>query len=86
MQHKYKLTSITRVGFEYQDLVAIQTLIDFYREPTKYRWVQVEASDPSFRAVDDVVACLADGRFELTQVKFAVDPNNPKTALDWSWL
>lgn len=86
MHHKYKPTTITRVGFEYQDLVAIETLIEFYRDPNKYQWVQVEASDPSFRAVDDVVACRADGRFELTQVKFAVDPNNPKTALDWNWL
>ncbi|WP_052748110.1 ATP-binding protein [Brevundimonas diminuta] len=26
------------------------------------------------------------GRYELTQVKFAVDPDNPDTALDWDWL
>lgn len=39
-----------------------------------------------FRAVDDVVACRADGRLELTQVKFAVDPDNPATALNWDWL
>jgi hypothetical protein len=82
MGHNYKPTAITRVGFAYQDLVAAGTLLDFYRNPKKYSWVQVEASDPSFRAVDDVVACLADGRFEVTQVKFAVDPENPKTALD----
>lgn len=86
MGHNYKPTAITRVGFAYQDLVAAETLLDFYRNPQKYSWVQVEASDQSFRAVDDVVACLADGRFEVTQVKFAVDPNNPKTALDWEWL
>ncbi|PWR03370.1 hypothetical protein DKT77_06995 [Meridianimarinicoccus roseus] len=86
MGHNYKPTAITRVGFAYQDLVAAQTLLDFYRNPRKYSWVQVEASDQSFRAVDDVVACLADGRFEVTQVKFAVDPENPKTALDWEWL
>ncbi|UES60242.1 NACHT domain-containing protein (plasmid) [Roseibium aggregatum] len=86
MGHNYKSTAITRVGFVYQDLVAAETLLDFYRNPQKYSWVEVEASDPTFRAVDDVVACLADGRFEVTQVKFAVDPNNPKTALDWEWL
>lgn len=86
MGHNYKPTAITRVGFAYQDLVAAETLLDFYRYPQKYQWVQVEASDPSFRAVDDVVACRADGRFELTQVKFAVDPDNPTTALDWNWL
>lgn len=86
MGHNHKPTAITRVGFAYQDLIAAETLLDFYRDPDKYQWVQVEASDPSFRAVDDVVACRADGRFELTQVKFAVDPDNPTTALDWEWL
>ncbi|RIV80218.1 hypothetical protein [Pelagerythrobacter aerophilus] len=86
MRHNYKPKAITRVGFAYQDLVAAETLLEFYRYPNKYQWVQVEASDPSFRAVDDVVACRADGRFELTQVKFAVDPDNPTTALDWDWL
>lgn len=86
MGHNYKPTAITRVGFAYQDLVAAETLLEFYRDPNRYQWVQVEASDPSFRAVDDVVACLADGRFELTQVKFAVDPHNPTTVLDWEWL
>ncbi|MGB3470852.1 MAG: AAA family ATPase [Erythrobacter sp.] len=86
MGHNYKPTAITRVGFAYQDLVAAETLLEFYRYPNKYQWVQVEASDSSFRAVDDVVACRGDGRFELTQVKFAVDPDNSKTALDWEWL
>jgi hypothetical protein len=86
MGHNYKPTTITRVGFEYQDLVAIETLLAFYRDPARYQWVEIEASDPSFKAVDDVVACLADGRYELTQVKFAVDPDNPDTALDWDWL
>lgn len=86
MGHNYKPTAITRVGFACQDLVAAETLLEFYRNPNKYQWVQVEASDPSFRAVDDVVACRADGRFELTQVKFAVDRDNPMTALDWEWL
>jgi hypothetical protein len=86
MGHNYKPTAITRVGFAYQDLIAAETLLEFYRNPKKYQWVQVEASDPSFRAVDDVVACRADGRFELTQVKFAVDPDNPATALNWKWL
>jgi len=86
MGHNYKPTAITRIGFAYQDLIAAESLLDFYRDPKRYQWVQVEASDPSFRAVDDVVACRADGRFELTQVKFAVDPDNPTTALDWEWL
>lgn len=83
---EYKTAGSIRAGFEYQDLVAIETLIDFYRDRTRYAWVKVEAEDKGFRAIDDVVACRPDGRYELTQVKFAVDPQNDRTPLGWEWL
>ena len=86
MAHNLKTPGIIRAGFEYQDLVAIDTLLDYYRNPERYQWVQVESTDPAFKAVDDVVACLADGKFEVTQVKFAADPDNENTSLNWNWL
>ena len=86
MAHNLKTPGIIRAGFEYQDLVAIETLLDYYRDPDRYQWVQVESTDPIFKAVDDVVACLADGSFEVTQVKFAADPDNPDSSLSWDWL
>ncbi|WP_343792981.1 ATP-binding protein [Brevundimonas kwangchunensis] len=66
--------------------MATETLLNYYREPDRYQWVQVESTDPAFKAVDDVVACRQDGRFEVTQVKFAADPDNPDTSLCWEWL
>ena len=82
----YKTAGVIRAAFTYQDLIAIETLLDFYRDRTRYQWVKIEAEDKGFRAIDDVVACLPDGCFELTQVKFAADPANDRTPLGWDWL
>jgi hypothetical protein len=84
--HSYKIAGIPRAGFEYQDLIGIEVLVGLYRDPGRYAWVTVEASDALFRAIDDVVARRPDGRYELVQVKFTPDPDNPDTALDWAWL
>ncbi|MYB34725.1 MAG: NACHT domain-containing protein, partial [Gammaproteobacteria bacterium] len=51
-----------------------------------YEWVQVEAEDPEYQSIDDVVACRKDGRIELTQVKFTPDPQDPDKRLSWEWL
>ncbi|MCC8432266.1 NACHT domain-containing protein [Reyranella aquatilis] len=82
----YKRPGIIRAGFRYQDLVAIEVLIRFYRDRTLYQWVELDSDDKQFGAVDDVVACRPDGRFELLQVKFTPDPSAAATALNWSWL
>lgn len=84
--HAYKTAGIPRAGFDYQDLIGIEVLVGFYRDPRRYAWVRVEASDATFKAIDDVVACRPDGRYELVQVKFTPDPDNSNTALDWAWL
>ena len=73
--HDFKKNSGSlRAGFLYQDLVAVEILINFYRKRNLYEWVQIEAEDSEFQSVEDVVACRPDGRYELTQVKFTVDP------------
>lgn len=84
--HDFKIPGLIRAGFQYQDLVAIEVLIDFYRDPNLYAWVQLDAEDQAFRSVDDVVACRPDGLFELTQVKFAANPEAAHSRLTWSWL
>lgn len=86
MAHDFKRSGFIRAGFQYQDLVAIASLIDFYRDRTRFEWITVESEDPAVAAIDDVVACRADGLFELTQVKFAIDPANEQSRLDWPWL
>lgn len=86
MAHDFKRSGFIRAGFQYQDLVAVAYLIDFYRDRTRFEWITVESEDPAVAAIDDVVACRADGLFELTQVKFAIDPENEQSRLDWPWL
>ena len=61
-------------------------LIRFLRDRDLYEWVQVEAEDAAYQAIDDVVACRKDGQLELTQVKFTPDPQHPNRSLSWEWL
>ena len=86
IRHDYKRTGLIRAGFQYQDLVAIEILINFYRQRGLYDWVQLEAEDRDFRSVEDVVARRPDGRYELTQVKFTADPEASTNSLSWAWL
>lgn len=82
--HNFSKTGVLRAAFEYQDLVAVQVLIEFLRDRDSYDWIMVEAEETDFRAIDDVVACRKDGKFELTQVKFTPDPTEHR--LSWRWL
>lgn len=84
--HDYKTPGLIRAGFQYQDLVAIEILIDFYRQRNLYAWVQLEAEEQAFRSIEDVVACRINGLYELTQVKFTADPDAPSNSLSWAWL
>ena len=84
--HDFKKTGVLRGGFEYQDLVAIEVLIKFLRHRDRYKWVQVEAEDTAYQAIDDVVACRKNGQLELIQVKFTPDPLHPDRNLSWGWL
>ncbi|MYD45833.1 MAG: ATP-binding protein [Gammaproteobacteria bacterium] len=84
--HDFKPAQIPRSGFEYQDLVAVDILIQFLRDPNLYEWVEVEAVNKDHQAIDDVVACRKDGKIELTQVKFTPNPKNPNNSLSWKWL
>ena len=84
--HGYKRTGHLRAGFDYQDLVAIEVLIDFYRQRDLYSWVELEAEDPSFGSIEDVVVCHPDGLHELIQVKFTADPDASANSLSWKWL
>lgn len=85
-EHDFKKTGLLRAGFQYQDLVAIEILINFYRQRDLYAWVQLEAEDQKFQSIEDVVACRPDGLYELTQVKFTADPDAPANHLSWKWL
>jgi hypothetical protein len=79
-----KIAGITRAAFDYQDLIGIEVLINFFRNPDRYAWVELESEDRSAGYLDDVVAQRKDGKFEYTQVKFTVDPD--RYLLSWDWL
>lgn len=79
-----KSAAITRAAFDYQDLFGIEILIDYFRDPDRYKWVQLESEDGKFGALDDIVAALPDGTFEVTQVKFTPRPDT--YPLNWKWL
>ena len=81
MTSGYKKPGILRASFDYQDFAAIQLLIDFYRQPDLYSWIELDSDDASYASIDDLVACRSDGRFEITQVKFTVDPSDPANEL-----
>lgn len=83
-RHPFKTPGIARTGFEYQDLIGIEVLLRFYRDPELFHWVALEADDPRVGKLDDVVAARKDGAYELLQVKFTPDP--AKYLLDWDWL
>lgn len=71
------------MGYEYQDLVAIEALIRFYRDPKSCSWVELEA-DKTDSSLDDVVVARSDGSLEYYQVKFTVDQID--YPLTWDWL
>lgn len=79
-----KPSAIPRAGYDYQDLVGIEFLIRFFRDPELFQWVTLESDDPEARSLDDVVALRRDGSVELIQVKFTVDGG--RYPLDWDWL
>lgn len=79
-----KPTAIVRAGYEFQDLVGIETLIRFYRSPELFEWVALEADNDEYGSLDDVVAARTDGSFEFVQVKFTV--GGEANLLDWDWL
>ena len=84
--HDFKKPGLIRAGFNYQDLVAIEVLIDFYKQRDRYEWVQVDTEDKEFRSIDDVVAFRPDNQYELTQVKFTGNPQEASNGLSWAWL
>jgi hypothetical protein len=84
IKHSFKIAGIPRTGFDYQDLIGIEVLLRFYRDPDLFHWVALEAEDPRVGKLDDVVAARKDNTYELLQVKFTPDPS--KYFLDWDWL
>lgn len=77
----YTRVGVLRLGYEYQDLIALDILIDWIEHPTRYKWVRVEADEAGY--LDDVVALKQNGHLLVKQVKFSA---HPELATDpWAW-
>lgn len=83
-KHSFKKAGILISGFHYQELIGVELLLSFFRDPDKYRWVELDSENPEVVWLDDIVAARRDGSYEVIQVKFTPDPD--RYFLDWDWL
>src|SRR5665647_880098 len=81
MASDYTPSGIRRSGDYYQDLVAIETILDFLGNKQNYKYIMVEV--PEMGSLDDVVAVRKDDSLELKQVKFSGHADDTKD--QWTW-
>lgn len=81
MKGKYSRTGARRSGDDYQDLLALEVLVEWLEHPDRYQWVCVEADDAG--VLDDIVALKSDDGFVAKQVKFSTRPESESDA--WTW-
>lgn len=84
MSKKQKFAQPTRAGYEYQDLICLELLLDWFKSPEKYQWVKIESDDN--KSLNDVVALGKDGTYHLCQVKFTLDSKRDDLSLSFNWL
>lgn len=81
---RYSRSGTRRLGDDYQDMVALEWLVEMLEHPDRYEWVRVEADDAGI--LDDVVAKTANGRLVARQVKYSTDPDRDDDLLTWDGL
>jgi hypothetical protein len=82
----FKSSTLPAAGYLYQNLVGLEILLNWLDEPTRFSWVVLECEELAPKALDDIVAEYGDGTRLYRQVKCANDPDDPDSALSWSWL
>lgn len=78
---RFTRAAVRRSGDDYQDLVALELMIDFLADGRKFRWIEVEADEVG--SLDDVVAVDGQGRIVAKQVKYSVHANEGE--MPWGW-
>lgn len=81
MPSQYTRSGVRRAGDDYQDIVALELLIEWLEHPERYQWVRVEADDAGF--LDDVVALRSDDVVVAKQVKFSAHPDDAADPYTW---
>jgi hypothetical protein len=70
-----------RQGDEYQDVQALNLLVEWLEHSDWYQWVKLEDSDSGF--LDDLLVLRADGVLDVWQVKFSTGSH--KVGDSWTW-
>jgi len=73
MKSKFTRTGARRAGDDYQDIIALDELVEMLKHPNRYKWIRVEADDAG--SLDDVVALKSNDQILARQVKFSTDPD-----------
>lgn len=78
---QYSRTGARRAGDAYQDIAALELIIDWIEHNDRYQWIKLEADEMGF--LDDVIALRQDGRIQVLQVKYSTDPDMQDDP--WTW-
>jgi hypothetical protein len=78
---RFTRTGIRRSGDDYQDLCALELLVEMLEHPSRYQWVKVEADEAG--VLDDILALREDQSYVARQVKYAGHPDEDSDA--WTW-
>ena len=84
MRSEYTPSGVRRAGDDYQDIIALDLLVEMLEHPDRYEWACVEADDAGF--LDDVVALRTDGLIVARQVKFSAHPDDATDPYSWDDL
>lgn len=76
-------TGARRSGDDYQDIIALQYMVEWLENPRRYERMVVEDDDSENKFLDDVRLDRSDGTLVVRQVKFSVHPEAPDDA--WTW-
>lgn len=74
MKSEFTRTGARRSGDDYQDIIALDELVEMLKHPERYKWIRVEADDAGY--LDDVVVLRSSDQILAKQVKFSTDPDN----------
>jgi hypothetical protein len=77
-------SGVRRSGDYYQDIIALDILVEMLEHPDRFQWARVEADDAGF--LDDIVALRENGVIVAKQVKFSAHPSNAADPYSWDKL
>lgn len=81
MSSPFTRSGVRRHGDDYQDIIALDLMVDWLGHTDRYQWIEVEADDVGF--LDDVKALKTDNTLVVKQVKYTVYPND--AGHYWTW-